>query len=72
MDDLARKACCKIVHYQRYDSDDTSVNREEIVECTDVDDNMVELAFDLRPGRQRTYLRMNREDLLRMIRLETP
>lgn len=72
MDDLARKACCKVLHFPRYDSDDASVNREEIVECTDVADNMVELAFDLRPGRQRTYLRMNREDLLRMIRLETP
>lgn len=66
-DELTGMAVAKIMHFSTYDTNDPTVDRYGAVECTEADDEIVELAFDLRPGRQRTYLRMNRADLLRMI-----
>lgn len=66
-DELTRLAVAKALQFQTYESYDPSVDRTVTVECTEATGDIVELAFDLRPGRQRTYLRMNRADLLRMI-----
>jgi len=66
-DELTGMAVAKIMHFPTRDSDDPSVDRFATVECVEATDDIVELAFDLRPGRQRTYLRMNRADLERMI-----
>lgn len=68
--ELARKGVATILQFPTYESSDASIEREEIIECTDVDDGIVELSFDMRRDRQRTYVRTNREDLMRMIRIE--
>lgn len=67
-DELQLHAIAKVVQFPSYESNDPSVDRTTDVELVDWADGMIELAFDMVPGRKRTYLRMRLEDLKRLVR----
>ena len=67
-DELKRYASGKIVQYATYESEDESVSLVTTIELTDFLDGFIELAFDMAPGRKRTYVRMRVEDFRRFLK----
>lgn len=68
MDQITRKAAAAVTQFATYESSDPCIEREDIIECVEWSDGVVELAIDLRHNGRRTYIKINRADLLRIIR----
>lgn len=64
---VKNKAVCSVMQFSTYEAQDPCIEREEIIEVTEIVDGEIEFAFDLRKGRQRVFVRMNLSDLRRMI-----
>lgn len=60
------------MQYKTYEHLEASVDRMTLVELVDCSDGAIELAFDMGPERNRTYLQMRATDMRRFLKECTP